>query len=281
MFALKRSVSRATLRQRVKSLAASTAKILRFPGRQDAREADPARRRLMAGTIAVAALVPLPAFGGGDGNADELDTLWRRWRAETAFSNELSRKWKEAHDSLPWWAAPGPQYLRADGTMDGAEVGWPAIQDMQPPEDEMVRRLIRPGLGDLQQLRQTEGVFGTGEAQARYRRRVRELANRRYAQKLEWRKAGIFEIQQLQDDCCDRSAELEEEIKALPPSLPALAARLLIEFFDNSFRSDTLADFNETLPVALAALLPLLSGQLAADVADLLADPERPIKTLG
>jgi hypothetical protein len=65
MFALKRSVSRPTLRQRVKSLAASTAKILRFPARAEVAEADPARRRLMAGTIAAAAVAPLPVFGGG------------------------------------------------------------------------------------------------------------------------------------------------------------------------------------------------------------------------
>jgi hypothetical protein len=65
MFALKRSVSRPTLRQCVKSLAASTAKILRFPARAEVVGTDPGRRRLMTGTIAAAAVVPLPAFGGG------------------------------------------------------------------------------------------------------------------------------------------------------------------------------------------------------------------------
>ena len=44
MFALKRSVFRPTLTQRVKSLASSTAKILRFPARQEVVGADPARR---------------------------------------------------------------------------------------------------------------------------------------------------------------------------------------------------------------------------------------------
>jgi hypothetical protein len=65
MFALKRSISRPTLRQRVKSLASSTAKILRLRARAEVAEADPGRRRLMAGTIAAAAVVPLPVFGGG------------------------------------------------------------------------------------------------------------------------------------------------------------------------------------------------------------------------
>jgi hypothetical protein len=65
MLALKRSPFRSILAQRVKSLATSTAKVLRFPARQENVSTDPARRRLMAGTLAAAAMAPLPVLGGG------------------------------------------------------------------------------------------------------------------------------------------------------------------------------------------------------------------------
>jgi hypothetical protein len=106
MFALKRSVSRPTLRQRVKSLAASTAKILRFPARAEVAEADPGRRRLMAGTIASAALVPLPVFGGGGpgGVADDPifaaieahRAAWTAWGDAIHATSELEEALSDA-----------------------------------------------------------------------------------------------------------------------------------------------------------------------------------------
>ena len=50
---------------------------------------------------------------------------------------------------MSMWAAPGPMYLRSDGSMDDAEVGWPAIQGVQPPDSPGISQLIREAPHDI------------------------------------------------------------------------------------------------------------------------------------
>ena len=60
---------------RARSLRETTAKVLRLPLRAERTGTDPARRALMAGSIASAAVVPFPAFGGGDSSPPDRRAL--------------------------------------------------------------------------------------------------------------------------------------------------------------------------------------------------------------
>lgn len=225
------------------------------------------RRAFLSAGAAAATTVGVPATlaWARDGADDELEALWGRWRAQVAEGRRLSRLYHEASDRLPWWAAPGSAYLPCKGDTNG----WPAIQGVEPDENPMVRRMIRPGLGDLKDLlRHETAICGDRSARARYRERVRALAFRRYAQKLERRKVGLPAIEAASDINCDACLDTAGAIEALPvTSFAIVTARLLVDFTYESSTNDPVIDFNNgTLVMTLKALRPHLRGLLARDV---------------
>lgn len=113
MPALKFSPFRSALKQRVRLLASRTANILRFPARQEAVSADPARRRMMAGTFAAVAVSPLPAFGGGGPGTDPIFAAIERHRAAADRSSAAHEAYQEADQAVKTW--------RPGTTMDKAE----------------------------------------------------------------------------------------------------------------------------------------------------------------
>ncbi len=121
-------------------------------------------------------------------------------------------------------------------------------------------------------------MFGEERARKLYRKRVRALAKRRYAQKLEYRKVGLPAIEKASEANCAACLAAADAIEALPiGSFPVAAARLLIDFSYESSVDETIAEFDSgRLVMILTALRPHLRGSLASDVDQLLADPERP-----
>ncbi len=135
------------------------------------------RRSFLSAGAAAATTVGVPATAAWaqDSADDVLEALWLRWRALSAESNRFSRSYDEATARLPWWAASGPAYLPDNGT----ENGWPAVQGVEPDENSMIRKLIRPGLSDIKKLLGHETSHcGERGARARYRDRVRALVKR-------------------------------------------------------------------------------------------------------
>jgi hypothetical protein len=169
MAIFKRNTARAhsprpTLRVRAKALLNRTATILHLPlkRRVMAENADTQRRVLMMGSLATAAtVIPLPAFGGGDG--DGVTETYLQWRALMEESRELSRAHSAAHKSLPWWADSGPEELNDKGEHVGICTGWPARQDLEPPTILGALRDLRPNPASL------EADFEHGRAQASHR----------------------------------------------------------------------------------------------------------------
>ncbi len=82
----------------------------------------------------------------------------------------------------------------------------------------------------------------------------------------------------MSDAILDASLDAAGAIEALPvTSFRVTAARLLIDFVYQSGRDEPIADYNSgMLVLTLTAFRPHLRGQLARDVDELLADPERP-----
>lgn len=189
------------------------------------------RAFLSVGAAAVATVgVPAANAWSQDSADDELEALWERWRSLYVNGLRISRACREATDRLPWWAAPGPSHLPAD---TGGIVGWPAIQDAEPPpEGSSVCRVVRPGLGDFKRwLKQETEMRGERIARERYRSQVRALAKRRYAQKLEYRKVGLLALDKESDANGDACLDTARAIEALPvTSFSVTAARLLIDF---------------------------------------------------
>jgi hypothetical protein len=121
-------------------------------------------------------------------------------------------------------------------------------------------------------------MFGEAYARKLYRKRVRDLAKRRYAQKLEERKVGLPALSKERKTNADACAEAAGAIEALPiTSLSVLAARVMTDFVYESGKNEPIADFdNGRLVMILTTRRPHIQGALARDVDELLADPDRP-----
>lgn len=93
--------------------------------------ADTSRRTLLTGlSVAPIALSSRPAMSAA--GSEKLHTLWNERRALRPISREISARIDAAEAALPWWAKAGQKYLNRDGSLSGAELGWPAIRELQP-----------------------------------------------------------------------------------------------------------------------------------------------------
>jgi hypothetical protein len=232
---------------------------------------------IAAAAFAGAAVIPAVANAQG---SSELHTLWNKRRAIRPVNLQSKAALKAAEAALPWWAQTGPVYLAHDGTHTGIHVGWPAIRELEAPKTEGAVRLLRPSQYDLRkEYDQHCGIWGDSpSARARYRDKLREFAVRRREQKAEEQKLGLPELETRNEAIVDGLVAVNDAIESLPDqTADAIAASLMIELnYEASLRDNTGINM-QGIARALRILLPSLTGNIAADAADLLDNPETPI----
>jgi hypothetical protein len=240
------------------------------------------RRALLGGLMAAPVVLATPASALG-GSSSAVHDLWNERRALRPVSRDLEERIEEATAKMPWWAQEGPDLLKHDGTFIGSIVGWPAIQDMEPPS-QGAYRLIRPSPMNLRKdYDRWISVWGRppgtdASARQQYVKNLRALALRRRQQNIERAKVGRDELEARYDNTRDHVLDLNVAIEGLSGFHPdALAAKLLVGLHWTASTADSTGSNCESLRPTLEALRPHLSGNIAADVADLLDNPEAPL----
>ncbi|GGC68331.1 hypothetical protein [Chelatococcus reniformis] len=209
----------------------------------------------------------------------DIDQLWLQLLDAAAQSRAASSAYHCAASALPWWAAFGPKYLAAEGVEPPADMcGWPAIQDLEPPENQHAYKLLRPGRDDIERHRlNSEMLVGKKRAQAVYERHMAALDARLAAQKAEEDKVGLPELDRAFDAAAERIFGIEGQIEALPPNLERVVALTLINLQHEADQKRCFDDWEErTSFVALEALLPFISGPVAETARDLVEHTDRP-----
>jgi hypothetical protein len=236
------------------------------------------RRAVLAGvTVALLALPPA-ANAAPAAESSELHALWNaRRELRDAYLGATARV-EAAEKAMPWWAQPGPQLLASDGTFTAREVGWPAIQGNKPPERLGSVYNVRPTPTDLR-THYLNGIWGdTPKTRAAYRNALRALALRRREQKAERAKVGLDDLEKQRDGIADRISDIRDAITNLrDTSADAVAASLMIGLVWTGHTRDSTGANIEGIDGALRLLLPSLTGNIAADAADLLDNPDTPI----
>ena len=237
----------------------------------------------------------------------QVEALWLDMR-ETARRRAVAYA-EEARlfETLPWWAKEGPSFLRADGTFvmntDGRPdwiVGWPAINDphifksateveLLFPDDVVNIRPSPRGLAERWRrspaARLPVGHPDRRQARARHRGEVRALVARIRHQRQLKAAAGIDAIGAQCEALNERVWELEDAVEAIAATTPnamAAAASLLIALkYDAGTHNGPISEMPDglhNLAHVLSFLRPSLFGILAADVAELLDNPERSVQ---
>ena len=239
---------------------------------------DLSRRSLLQSIPGAASAIAVPAVAvqAAPLASAELHDLWNKRRALRAVMLNAAKAHDAAYDAMPWWAQVGPSYLLHDGTLSGPASAWPAIVEMEPSKTFGAMRRIRFSPADLKQ-QFTSGINSGSHAIGPHRRALRALALRVRAQKIERARYNIEALGRQTDAVGDQIDALTQAIIAHGnQSADAIAARLLIGFAFSA-RSDLTTKQNTVgISDALLLLRPKLTGNIAADVADLLDNPNAP-----
>jgi hypothetical protein len=239
-----------------------------------------ARRSFLAGlaiTAPIAATAATPALAAPGASRGAIDELYAERTALAARSRILDEQWKAAHARLPWWAKPGPCYLRGDGKWTGAHTGWPAIDDGRTPSSASAMILKRPRPSDIRE----DFEFGVRiwgekrrpEFRALYRNRMLALVSRRRRQRDERRQAGLPTIEDELDTLGERLGEIDdrlEDLEVQPADLPQKAAAVLLiaSIYDRG------CNYTFGRSATLDALRPLLTGQIREHADHVVANPD-------
>jgi hypothetical protein len=245
-----------------------------------------ARRSFLAGlatTIPIAATAATSALAASDASRDAIDALYAERTALADRSCILNAQLKAAMDSLPWWAQPGPCYLRGDGTWTGHVVGWPAIDDGRTPSSASAMILKRPRPSDIRQdfefsLR-IGGEKRRPEFRALYRKRMLALVARLRRQRDERRQAGLPTIEDETNALGERLGEIDDRLEGLevqPADVPQKAAAVLLIALNYDRGCNDSFGGSATLD----ALRPLLTGQIREHVDYVIAHPEDELSTM-
>ena len=233
--------------------------------------------------------------------AEQIEALWREGREAARRRSAAMEEELRLTKALPWWAKDGPGLLRADGSFvideDGREVwhvGWPAIEGpfVFTTDDPTAAINIRPSPSGLAgrwrssaAAKLPAGHPDRQRARARHRHEVRALVARLRRQRQLRAAAGIDALNAEYEALNERIWTIEDEIEALAraePNATAASACLLIALkYDMSTHEgpiSTMPDGLYYLAHTLSFLRPLLSGSIAADVAELLDNPERSVQ---
>jgi hypothetical protein len=221
---------------------------------------------------------PPAALAASDADA-AVNALWERYKQERIDLARAERAYDETVARLPWWAAPGPSQIDADGRHVGPLLPWPAIQDMAAPPRGAVR-VIRPGPYDMRKSFELASWGDGKRARANYRRDLRAFVERRRAMKAEKAKVGypavLAELEQAGEAVCATVQAVSNPPASLASA--ALTVVLIVAEATGEDSVDILDERHGSLVVTLRALHPHLIGSLAADVGALLVDPERPVR---
>jgi hypothetical protein len=238
------------------------------------------RRTVLRSMLAAGALaLPTAAISAPSGE-DAVLALWERRDALRDRIAEADALLDQAKARLPWWAASGERYLHRDGSLSGGDVGWPAIQGLEPPTIGGAYRTARPGPHDIRRDYECQQrIWGTEATRPQYRRHWRELIARLRAQRSEREKAGVTQASALCEEIDEARTEVNDAIEALPLTTPGtLAARVLIAANLSLYGDYTFADIDagEIAFLVLQYLRPNLSGMLRAHVDEIIDNPETP-----
>jgi hypothetical protein len=238
------------------------------------------RRTVLRSMLAAGALaLPTAAISAPPGE-DAVLALWERRDALRDRIAEADALLDQAQARLPWWAASGERYLHRDGSLSGGNVGWPAIQGLEPPTMEGAYRTARPGPHDIRRDYQCQQrIWGTEATRPQYRRHWRDLIARLRAQRSEREKAGVTQASALCEELDEVRIDLNDAIETLPLTTPStLAARVLIKANYAIYGNRTFAeiDAGEIAFLVLEYLRPNLSGMLRAHVDEIIDNPDKP-----
>lgn len=218
----------------------------------------------------------------------DIAQLWSLRKRVIAEERLASRAVDEASDKVPWWAKPGPSYLFCDGSMGGPISGWPALQNVTPPEYKNVHKNIRPSPSSVKESARSYGLmWGEERARAIYRRDLRAIVLRRRAADLEGAKVDLPRLEAELETLTTAVIELDDALisGAAECSAAAIAANALLGL-QNSMSLDDPLDCDPPevlhLKAVLQAVRSALTGDLANSVDEILHPPfpDRPYRTL-
>ncbi|PPD09709.1 MAG: hypothetical protein CTY36_02925 [Methylocystis sp.] len=224
----------------------------------------------VAANPAVAAEIQLPPPSA------RLDALWAEFVSLGPKIVDARAQAAAAAEAMPAWAKPGPKYITRAGVYGGEISNEPMDVTITPPQVGDFR-IVRMSLADARRnYKFAQNWFGAARAKKDYVAELRGLAQLRMQQKAEMQKVGLRELEHARDSLIDRQYDFANAILHLKDdSANAIAAKIIAAaFFDTMDAGPIDRDLLGDLVFALAALQPRLTGQIADDVAALLADRE-------
>lgn len=239
------------------------------------------RRVVLAAAPALALAAAVPALAVPVNDQEQADALWRQYRKTALAAATAAADHSRAEAALPIWARPGPRYINSSGEFVDQVSCWPMIPNPLPPEIAGAFRLVRPSpvsiKEDFELACRISGPSVRPRARAFYRAKMRAFIARRRQQKEEEARVGLPEIDARLEALSDQRHEIRDRLRDLPRAPNAVAALILLDVTcDASRDDDVILNKKAAGPTALRFLLPLLSGQIAEDVASVLANPSRP-----
>ena len=245
----------------------------------------PTRRAALAAFAGAGAALGLPKAARAmpaAGSASDFAPLWLAFlRAQGALSAIMHAQ-DAAEARLPWWVKPGPSKIDHEGNPCGPVSSSLAKQDVALPEAGCHKR-IRFGAADIEA--HYRSFFGPPSLQAialaNRDKDLAELNERKAAAQAERAKVGLHDLEDQWELAADVLNKTEEAIRACH-GLDALAAQILLAVglrcgLDETAQEDSALEVGA---VALAGLLPHLSGDLAADAAEVAQNPTRPFRLM-
>jgi hypothetical protein len=225
------------------------------------------------------------AYAGSSPIADVVNEALARAGELRQQAAKVIAACRAADAALPTWAAPGPSMLRADGTLEAPDVGWPLDESIPPPTLGYAFRRVRQGPGDIREgFDQMVAAWCWGDydwtaarrAQFRaiYRKRMRRFIELRRAQLAEEAKVGLPELNKRAEALVHAMNVAENEIRGLPDE-PAeasiVAAKVLVTLQDDCFGGDLLTSPSLRNQMnTLRILRPQLTGPVASYADELL-----------
>lgn len=226
-------------------------------------------------------LATAPSASAAAPAASPIDRLYEERTALAARSRELKAAIEAATAALPWWARPGKQYLRGDGTWSGVTVPWPAIDDGRKPTQPHYMQNKRPGPIDIKKDFQTlvrTWPEHRDEIRRNCRDGMRRLVARIRAQREEEARVGLPAMHCKHDLLGERIGAIDDALENTPVQggdIPQKAAAVLLIGSIYERRCDDL--FGYGARAALEALLPCLRGQLHEHAEFVLANADTPL----
>lgn len=219
-------------------------------------------------------------------------TLWADRQAAVDRLRAASDAHREASDKLPAWAKPGHRMIDWEGKPYGDEVGWPLDETVKPSPRKGCYRVTRPTPAECRDhfafAVRTFGLKGKARRDARDRMnsKIAVINARVDAREVLYEQSGMTELERQSDAACDDISTAEAAIFDIVDNSPnVVAARLMIAVCDNSLQADV-AEGNgysgamKLALVALAPLVPNLSGLIRDHAAFFVANPTLPLGSM-